>query len=83
MPLVLAVRHRPELEEQVRRILAGDASPVAVVSRSVVECGACDEVRRRARQFTERAIAALAHVAPGPARSLFEEVANQLSERAA
>ena len=83
LPLVLAVRHRPELEEQVRRIHAGDASPVADVSRSVVECGACDEVRRRARQFTERAIAALAHVAPGPARSLLEEVANQLSERAA
>jgi octaprenyl-diphosphate synthase len=83
LPLVLAVQHRPELEEQVRRIHAGDAGPVADVSRSVVESGACDEVRRRARQFTERAVAALTDVAPGPARSLLEEVAFQLSERAA
>jgi len=83
LPLVLAVRHRPELEEQVRRIHAGDAGPVADVSRTVVESGACEEVRRRARQFTERAVAALADVGPGPARSLLEEVAYQLSERAA
>jgi octaprenyl-diphosphate synthase len=83
LPLVLAVRRRPELEEQVRRIHAGDAGPVAAVSRSVVESGACDEVRRRARRFTERAVSALTDVAPGPARSLLEEVAFQLSERAA
>jgi len=83
LPLVLAVRRRPELEEQVRRIHAGDASPVADVSRTVLESGACDEVRRRARRFTERAVSALTDVAPGPARSLLEEVAFQLSERAA
>ncbi len=83
LPLVLAVRQRPELEEQVRRIHAGDAGPVADVSRSVVESGACEEVRRRALQFTQRAVSSLADVAPGPARSLLEEVAFQLSERAA
>jgi octaprenyl-diphosphate synthase len=82
LPLVLAVRGRPELEAEVRRIHEGDAAALPAVRRAVVESGACDEVRLRARQATERAVSALAHVPPGPARELLRGVALELAERA-
>ena len=82
LPLVLAVARRPELAVPLGRIFAGDREPVAAVSRTVVECGACDEVRSRARAHTRRAIEALEVVAKSPARSLLESVAGELAERA-
>jgi octaprenyl-diphosphate synthase len=83
LPLVLAVARRPELAGPLGRIFAGDREPVAAVSRAVIECGACDEVRTRARAHTQRAIAALEAVAKSPARSLLVSVADELAERAA
>lgn len=83
LPLVLAVARRPELAGLLGRIFAGDREPVAAISRAVVESGACDEVRLRARAHTQRAIAALEAVAKSPARLLLESVADELAERAA
>jgi octaprenyl-diphosphate synthase len=83
LPLVLAVQRHPELLELLRRIHAGDHEPVAFVSRTVTDCGVCDEVRYRATRYTESAVDALRSVAPGPARALLEQVAYQLAQRAA
>ncbi len=83
LPLVLAVARVPELIEPLSRIHKGDREPVERVSRVVVECGACDEVRRRASEHTRLAVDELGTLAAGPARSLLEGVAHQLAERAA
>lgn len=83
LPLVLAVARVPELAEPLRRIHAGDRAPMEMVSRIVIESGACEEVRRRAGAHTERALQALSDVRPGPARRLLEHVALELAERAA
>ena len=83
LPLVLAVARMPELVQPLKRIYAGDREPVTLVSRAVVESGACDEVRRRASAHTRSAVEALSAVKPGPARILLESVAQQLAARAA
>jgi octaprenyl-diphosphate synthase len=81
LPLVLAVRARPELMESVRRIHEGDAESVAELSRAVLDAGTCDEVRRRAVAHTERGLEALRAVPPCGARDLLEAVAVQLADR--
>jgi octaprenyl-diphosphate synthase len=83
LPLVLAVARMPELVQPLKRIYAGDHESVTLVSRAVVESGACDEVRRRASAHTRSAVDALRTVQPGPARVLLENVAEQLAARAA
>lgn len=83
LPLVLAVARMPELVHPLRRIYAGDREPVQAVSRAVVESGVCDEVRRRASAYTQRAVEDLSSVAAGPARILLEVVAQELAARPA
>ncbi len=83
LPLVLTVAERPELAQTLQRLHAGDRDSLAVISRAVMESGACNEVRRRASECTRRAIGALAGVSPSPARSVLENVAAELSRRAA
>lgn len=83
LPLVLTVARMPELNAPLKRIFAGDREPVEEVSRRVLESGACEEVRRRARAHTERALEALSGIADGAARSLLENVAGELAARAA
>jgi octaprenyl-diphosphate synthase len=83
LPLVLAVARRPELAHSLRRIHAGDREPVQFVSQAVIETGACEEVRRRAGQYTQTAVEALSSLVPGPARVLLENVASELARRAA
>jgi octaprenyl-diphosphate synthase len=83
LPLVLAAARDSALMAPLRRIFAGDQEPVGQLSRAVVESGSCDEVRRRAREHTTRAIAALEAVATSPARSLLASVASELAARAA
>jgi len=73
----------PELIEPLHRIHKGDREPVEQVSRVVIESGACDEVRRRAHDYTRRAVDELEALVPGPARALLQGVAHQLAERAA
>ncbi len=83
LPLVLAVERLPELVAPISLIHAGDLEPVAHVSRMVIESGACDEVRRRAKEHTRSAVAALERVPDCPARSLLQGVAFELATRAA
>jgi len=83
LPLVLAVARRPELAQALKRIHAGDREPVQFVSQAVIETGACEEVRRRASQYTQTAVEALSSLVPGPARVLLENVAEELARRAA
>ena len=83
LPLVLAIERRPELSLLVSRIHAGDAEPVAEVSRQVIESGACDEVRRRARSYADKARAALERIPVSPARQLLEIVALEMTARLA
>jgi octaprenyl-diphosphate synthase len=83
LPLVLTAAQDSALMAPLRRIFAGDQEPVAQVSRVVAESGACDEVRRRAREHTARAVESLEAVANSPARSLLASVASELAARAA
>jgi octaprenyl-diphosphate synthase len=82
LPLVLAAAKNPDLGQPLRRIFSGDREPVSLVSRLVIESGACDEVRSRARAHTERAVRALDALPKSPARSLLASVADELSARA-
>ena len=79
---MLAVLRRPELVEPLARIHAGDEQPVAFVSRAVIDSGACDEARRRARHHTEAAVEALRGLEPTRARDLLESAAWHLAARA-
>ena len=81
LPLVLAVRERPELMDAVRRIHAGDREPVAQVSEAVIQSGACDDVRRRAERHTDDAVEALEQLPDSPARELLAWLARQLTDR--
>jgi octaprenyl-diphosphate synthase len=83
LPLVLSAARDPALMPALRRVFAGDQEPLALISKAVVEGGACDEVRRRAREHTSRAVEALETVATSPARSLLASVASELAARAA
>lgn len=83
LPLVLAVKHRPELIDAVRSIHAGDLEPVEQVRRAVLESGACEEARVRAAETTDGAIRALRSIPSSPAREILEAVARQLTTRTA
>lgn len=83
LPLVLCVERRPDLLGALRQIHAGDHEPVASVSQAVIESGACDEVRLRARQQTDLALGELRHLPASPARGLLELVATKLVDRLA
>jgi octaprenyl-diphosphate synthase len=82
LPLVLAAAKNPDLGPPLRRIFSGDREPVSLVSRLVIESGACDEVRARARAHTERAVRVLEAVPKSPARLLLASVAEELAARA-
>jgi octaprenyl-diphosphate synthase len=82
LPLVLAVAKDPSLQDQLRKIHAGDEGPVQDVSERVIASGVCSEVRRRAKEVTERAVEELRRVRPSPSRQLLEDVALQLTNRA-
>lgn len=81
LPLVLCVERRPDLLGALRQIHQGDHEPVARVSQAVLDSGACDEVRLRARQQTDLALAELRQLPASPARGLLELVATKLVDR--
>src|SRR5690606_38225735 len=83
LPLVLAVKHRPELIDAVRSIHEGDLEPVEQVRQAVLESGACEEARVRATETTDAAIRALRSIPSSPAREILEAVARQLTTRTA
>jgi octaprenyl-diphosphate synthase len=81
LPLVLALERHPDLVTLVRRIHGGDDSVVPEVRRRVVESGTCEEVRKLAAANTERALVLLREVPRSAARSLLEDVVEELAER--
>jgi geranylgeranyl pyrophosphate synthase len=81
LPLVLAVQDKPELAVSLQQIHAGDRELVEIVGQAVVASGACEIVRQRAHEQTQKAIEMLAPVPPTPALRLLVEVANQLAAR--
>lgn len=81
LPLVLAIERRPDLADPVRRIHAGDDSPMPEVHRAVIDTGACQAARDRAERHTANAIEALGSIAPGESRHLLEQVALELVRR--
>jgi octaprenyl-diphosphate synthase len=83
LPLVLAAARDSSLQGAIERAHAGDDSVMQDIQRRVVDSGACEEVRRRARMQTEKAVAALAIVEDSPVKTLLVEVAKQLAARSA
>lgn len=81
LPLVLAIQRDPSLEELVGRIHAGDESAVDEVSARVVGSGSCAEVRRRANDFTDRAVACLGAIPDCAARDFLRVVAQEMTGR--
>lgn len=81
LPLVLALERNAELIDPVRRIYRGDDEPLDEVCRSVVESGACDEVRRAAHAHTARALEVLQQVPRSTPRAMLELVVADLDQR--
>ncbi len=83
LPLVLTVERQPALRRALERVHAGERAPelLAQIARAVRAEGACDEVRRRARQRSRAATEALGALPASPARRLLEAVAEQLTTR--
>lgn len=81
LPLVLALKNDPLLLGLVQRIHQGEEKCVPEVSRRVLESGSCDEVRKRARDHTRRALSALDLVPASPARELLRLVAQEMTSR--
>lgn len=81
LPLVLAIRKDPELKQLVLNIHGGDDSAVAEVSRRVIQSGSLQVVRARAKEFTDKAVAALHRVPASPSRVLLEVVAREMTRR--
>jgi geranylgeranyl pyrophosphate synthase len=83
LPLLRTLGARPELIRDVEAVRAGDDGVACERLLSAVRASsACGETRRLAATFTERALAALDRVEPGPARDLLAAVARELTGRA-
>ena len=81
LPLILATVRHPELVAPVRRIHAGDLGPLDFVRESVVASGACEAVRVRAQETTDRALEELQLLTESPAKSMLVLVARELVAR--
>jgi octaprenyl-diphosphate synthase len=81
LPLVLALAEAPALVSLLDRARDGDHRAADELARMVRQTGACQEVRRRAAEETERALAALSGVRPSPARDMLRVLAIELTTR--
>lgn len=81
LPLVLAAKNQPVLLDWVQQIRAGQLDRVEPLRRMVVDSGACEAVRIRARQETQRALTTLERIDDSPARSLLRSIAEKLADR--
>lgn len=82
LPLVLAVKRKPELLPLLHRIHAGDTDAVEGVREAVVSSGACEEVRVRAEGVTDVAQRELAGLQASPAKIMLETIAREMVARA-
>ena len=81
LPLVLALRHRPEGLQWIQAIHEGDETHLDSLQALVLDSGACEIVRQKANEQTERAVAALQKLPQTPARDLLTGVARELTAR--
>jgi octaprenyl-diphosphate synthase len=84
LTVVLAVAARLlSSPKSLQRIHDGDREPVEYVGEQVVQSGACDLVRERAREHTELAVQSLSAIPNSPAKGILVQVAHQLAARVA
>lgn len=81
LPLIRAIAARPSLAAELELARAGDAAAAARIGAAVHESGACDAVRALARDETDAALGALAHVPAGAPRELLARIARDLADR--
>lgn len=81
LPLLRAVAKRPALLRELESARAGDDAASLRLVGAVLESGACAEVRTRALEETNRALAALDSVPSCVARDLLACVATDLAAR--
>lgn len=81
LPLVLALAENPGLMPLLSRTREGDRAAAEELGDSVLRMGVCDEVRRRAKAETDRALGALTEVRPSPARDMLRVLALELTNR--
>jgi octaprenyl-diphosphate synthase len=83
LPLIRALASEPHLAAEVDAVRDGDARAAVRVAEAVRASGACETVRREARDETAKALAALEAVPAGGARDLLGAIARELAARAA
>lgn len=81
LPLIRAAEIDPSIVALVARVRAGEAAATEPLAARVRASGACEEVRRRARNETAHAAACLARIPKSPARDVLDEVAANLTAR--
>jgi octaprenyl-diphosphate synthase len=83
LPLLRTMIARPSLRSDVDAVRAGDVEAAVRVAAAVRESGACDDVRLRAREETDLALAALETVPRSVPRDVLGAIASELASRAA
>lgn len=81
LPLVIAVQRSPQLQNELQHIHAGELDRIDSVAAQVVQTGACEEVRDRARLITQEALNALEAIPMSSALELLRGVAEDLVAR--
>jgi octaprenyl-diphosphate synthase len=85
LPLLIALRARPELAVVVERTRRGEADGADAMSEILATVRAArgsEQTRDRAIGHTRNALAALASLPPSPARDLYAALATELTRRA-
>jgi octaprenyl-diphosphate synthase len=81
LPLLVAMRDRPELARAVRAAREGDEGAAAELHAAVLASGGVAETRARAAAHTTRAQEAVATLPASPARDLLAALATELTSR--
>jgi octaprenyl-diphosphate synthase len=83
LPLIRTLAAAPDLAADIEAVRGGDVRAATRVAEAVRASGACESVRREARDETAKALAALESVPAGGARDLLGAIARELAARAA
>ncbi|HEY1955515.1 MAG TPA: polyprenyl synthetase family protein [Polyangiaceae bacterium] len=82
LPLLVALRGRPDLEAALGRAREGDDAAAGELLDAVLASGGIDEARAHAAAHAGRAQSALASLPPSRARDLLAALATELTSRA-